>query len=199
MPDHVSSWSLSSRVASLPVVAYWKKNRSREETVMVRWELNTTLQLQICHGWSNTPRYYMCEYSNTFAFFLCVNTFFFFCSRVVAKAKVEKCPSHSSVCSEFWGWSNCSAKEKAFEPSSGLLSSPSRSVQRRVRNSHHAKGFLQYVHSRTPLFYSPQALPYVGLLIAMIFFIYAVIGMQVSLSSIGAFKWFSSHQMEFIN
>lgn len=79
MPDPVSSWSLSSRVASLPVVAYWKKNRSREETVMVRWELNTTLQLQICHGWSNTPRYYMCEYSNTFAFFfVCKYLLFFF-------------------------------------------------------------------------------------------------------------------------
>lgn len=132
-------------------------------------------------------------------FFVCKYLLLFFCSRVVAKAKVEKCPSHSSVCSEFWGWSNCSAKEKAFEPSSGLLSSPSRSVQRRARTSHHAKGFLQYVHLQTPLFYSPQALPYVGLLIAMIFFIYAVIGMQVSLSSIGAFKRFSSHQMEFIN
>lgn len=33
---------------------------------------------------------------------------------------------------------------------------------------------------------SLQALPYVGLLIAMIFFIYAVIGMQASLSPIRA-------------
>lgn len=36
---------------------------------------------------------------------------------------------------------------------------------------------------------SAQALPYVGLLIAMIFFIYAVIGMQVSLCYEHRFKF----------
>lgn len=46
------------------------------------------------------------------------------------KVRVGKCPSRSSVCSESCGWSNCSVKAKAFGPSSGRLSSPSRSVRR---------------------------------------------------------------------
>lgn len=53
--------------------------------------------------------------------FICL---FVYLSR--AKVKVEKCQLPSSDCSESWGWSNCSVKERASERSSGLLSSPCR-------------------------------------------------------------------------
>lgn len=49
------------------------------------------------------------------------------------KEKAGKCPSHSSVCSECWGWWSCSAKVKAFELFSGLSSNPSRSVSHRAK------------------------------------------------------------------
>lgn len=44
---------------------------------------------------------------------------------------------------------------------------------------------------------SLQALPYVGLLIAMIFFIYAVIGMQVSLRPVGTSTLFLDSEYDF--
>ena len=81
-----------------------------------------------------------------------------FCCRVVVKERAEKCPSHSSVYSESCVWSNCSAKEKASEHSSGLLSSRSRSVN----NTHSKKGWLRYVDMTLvksfPLFCSGPAL-----------------------------------------
>lgn len=116
---------------------------------------------------------------------------FLFCFR--AKEKVGKCPSHSSVYSGFCGWLSCSVKEKGFGRSSGLLSSPFRSVPHRIST------FTYKQHFWSSWVCSPQALPYVGLLIAMIFFIYAVIGMQVSLLSIRTFTLFYFHPPEFID
>lgn len=123
-----------------------------------------------------------------------------FLSRVVGKENMGKCPSRSSVYSECWGWLNCSAKERAFELFSGLLSSRCRSA-----SPHNVKCRLWRCHGDLLTVFlllcswpsSTQALPYVGLLIAMIFFIYAVIGMQVRVEDFNRY-WFKLKCLELI-
>lgn len=87
--------------------------------------------------------------------------------------KMHQCPSRSSDSSVSCVWSSCSTAPRESVTCCGPSSSLSRSLSSRPLSS-----FLYYL-LLTVLVFCLQALPHVALLIVMLFFIYAVIGMQV--------------------
>lgn len=139
------------------------KSASREEAATTRWDQLRFLEIftLYLHCWVR----------------LCL-TCFIRCR--VVKERVERCPSRSSVCSVCWDWWSCSAKEKESEHCCGPSSSRCRSVRMISWEKSVFRGWTTSLLWLCFWLDSAQALPYVGLLIAMIFFIYAVIGMQVS-------------------
>lgn len=102
---------------------------------------------------------------------------FFFSSNPVffklRTLKTHQCPSRSSDSSVSCVWSSCSTAPRESVTCCGPSSSLSRSLF-----SHLLSSFL-YSFLLTVLVFCLQALPHVALLIVMLFFIYAVIGMQV--------------------
>lgn len=93
--------------------------------------------------------------------------------------KMPQFPSHSSDSSVSCVWSSSSTAQRASVICCGPSSSPSRWVT--PRSLLNSKSFSSVFKPSVMDFCDlcPQALPHVALLIVMLFFIYAVIGMQV--------------------